>query len=170
MKKTVLILTAGLTLAAAGCKPKPKPITPAARAEAAQNASEGDFAVQIRDYPRAEGLFAKAVELDPESPRYWKQLGAIRVHTGDKKGARNAYEHALDLARKEYLRTNKQSIGAALGEVETHVLLGNTEEARKTLARLAKDHPDDLQVRAFVDNNILDHMLADETIKASIVH
>lgn len=169
MKKTVLILVAGLGLVLAGCKDKPKEISTAARAEAAQNASEGEFAIQIRDYPRAEDLFDKATQLDPEIPRYWKELGAARRHRDDNKGARKAYERARELAALEYKRSEKKSISAGFGEVEAYVLLNRPDDARKALERLGKEHPDDPQLKAFVDNKIVDRMLEDTTIKASIV-
>ena len=65
MKRSLFFLAVALVLGATACKPKVKTseITSLQRKEAATLVSEAEFAMQIRDLPRAEGLFAKATAL-----------------------------------------------------------------------------------------------------------
>jgi len=157
-----LIVLLGTT----SCRHKPKEVAPIARAEAAQNASEAEFAVQIRDYARAEQTLVKAVELDPTVPRYWKELGSARKHLGDVDGARKAYEKAFDTLRDEH-NANPASAGPVLGEVEACVLLGKKDQAREILQKAAHDYPNDEQVKAIIANNVLDKIIADPAIQSS---
>src|SRR4051812_35481693 len=96
MKRTRPFLTA-LTLLAvtAGCGVKQKEITSAQRGEAATLASEAQFALSVREYSRAEGLLAKAVELCPDTGNYWVSLGSTRMRLSQRDAARTAYRQAL---------------------------------------------------------------------------
>jgi Flp pilus assembly protein TadD len=154
MKRTLHVCLAALALAAAGCKDKP-----------AQNASEAEFAVQIRDFTRAEGLLAKAVELDSESPRLWIQLGTVRKRLDNKSGARKAYEKALSLLEAAYKRDPKE-IAPLFGQMEVCVLLGKPDDAKKILEKARKTHADDLELKAFIAQNMLEAMIADPQVKA----
>ncbi|HEU5079530.1 MAG TPA: tetratricopeptide repeat protein [Opitutaceae bacterium] len=169
MKPSFVLLVAAVALTLCGCKKKPKEVSTAARAEAAQDAGEAEFAMSIRDYTRAEDLFAKAVVLDPTLPRYWKQLGAARLRLGNNKGARKAYEQSLDMVLDEYDRTKKESLTAAFGAIESYVLLRRPDEARKFLDQVVKDHPDNNEVKAFRENKMIDRMIAEEPFKSSII-
>jgi len=121
--------------------------------------------VQIRDYARAEGLLAKAVELDSETPRLWIQLGTVRRRLDNKSGARKAYEKARELLVQIYKRDPK-TIAPLFGQMEVCVLLGKPDDAKKLLEKARKDHPDSPELKAFVADNMLEAMIADPQIKA----
>ena len=171
MKKFTLLGAAAL-LAVSGCKQKPQAkdaqISPEARAQAAQVAGEGEFSIQVRDYAAAEQSMLKAVALDPVTPRYWKELGSARKHLGNANGAREAYQKSYELL-EDARKKDAGSGGLVLGEVETLVLLGRTQDAKDLLKKTAKDFPHDATLQQMVDNNIVDKMAADPTIKASIL-
>ena len=165
MKTWIVALLAVLALAVSGCKDKPKELPRAVLAEAAQNVSEAEFAMQIRDYARAEGLLAKAVELNPEEPRYWLQLGAARKRMSNTSGAKKAYEKARDVLKAEYRRDNK-SPGPLFAEMEVCMLLGKPNDAKAVYDRMLKDHGDDPDVKNFVENHMLEKLLTDPNLKA----
>lgn len=166
MKRTTIVLLAALALSAAGCGPgKPKEISKAARAEAAQNASEAEFASQIRDWGRAESLLSRSVELDPENSQYWLHLGVIRRRLNNTSGARKAYERARDLLRTDYKR-DKTSPAPLLVEIEVCILLGKPDDAKKVLETAKREHGDDPNVRAFVENNVLQKMMENPDLKS----
>jgi len=153
-------------LAFGGCKGKRKPVDPTARAEAAQNASEADFAGQIRDYARAETLLVKAVELDPNNHIYWKALGVTHKKRGDNEGARKAYIRARDEAAADYEESKHQNLLAIMNIVELDVLLGDQDRARRFLEEAAHEHPDNSELQRFVKEKVIDKMLADPSVKA----
>ena len=150
-----LTLAGGLT---AGCGRKE--ITSLQRKQAENLVSEADFASSLRDYPRAEGLLAQAVAVCPDTPIYWLNLGSVRRRQGNRAGAKTAYEEVLDLARANYRKDGKDP-EPLLQQVYVLALLGRMEDARAALEKAKKNHPDDRNVRAFVERNQLDH-LADE--------
>ncbi len=164
MKKLLVPCLAAALLLAAGCKDKPKEVPVAVRAEAAQHASEADFAVQIRDYTRARTLLEQAVKLDGEIARYWMQLGAVHKLMDNTSGARKAYEKARDLVQAEY-RRDKTDTAPLLAEIEILLLLGREADARKLLDKAAKDHKDDRDVKIFVEGKVIDDMLANPQMK-----
>jgi Flp pilus assembly protein TadD len=166
MKNWFLLGCIAAALVFSACKGKPKEVSRAARAEAAQNVSEADFATQIRDYPRAEAALEKAVSLDPEVASYWKALGVARKQRGNSSGARVAYEKARDLSHADYRRSEKKNLEAVLNEMEISVLLGQAEEARKILAKAAADHPADDRLKQLIAAKVVDRMLADAAVKA----
>lgn len=165
MRKWIVVGTAALALMAGGCKDKPKEVSVAARAEAAQHASEADFAVQVREYERAEGLFAKATELDAPEPRYWLQLGAVRKRLGNTSGARAAYEQARRVLQTAY-KKDKKSPGPLFAQMEVCLLLGQPDEAKKVYDRLLHDHPDDRDVKNFAEKKMFEQLLVDQNLKA----
>lgn len=148
----------------AGCKDKPREISKAARAEAAQLAAEASFATQIREHARAEGLLARSVELNPEVAEYWLQLGFARRRQGNLDGARDAYKEALALRQAEYKRN--KAAEDLLGQIGIQVLLGKVDAARKLLERAQRDHGDDFEVRKFIEQKRLEAMLADPKLQA----
>lgn len=164
MTKSTVLLLAALAFAA-GCGPgKPKEVSKAARAEAAQNASEAEFAAQIRDFARAETLLSRSVELDPEMAQYWMHLGAMRRRLNNVSGARKAYERARDLLETDYKR--KKTPEPLLVEVEVCVLLGKPADAKKVLEKAQRAHPDDPNVRAFIENDVLRKMTENADVKS----
>lgn len=165
MKTRVLVLLVLLAaLVVGGCKPKPKPITSLQRKEAASLASEAQFAVQLKDYARAEGLMARAADLCPDNGRYWIDLGAMQVRQGKKDAARSAYKSGLAAYESDSGASPKDSKPVLL-QVYVQALLGRVDDARETLKRAEKNFPDDRAVRAFVDGKQIDKMIADPRFK-----
>jgi tetratricopeptide (TPR) repeat protein len=150
----------------ASCKPKPKPITELQRKEAEHLVAEASFAMNLRDWPRAEGLLAKAVQLNPEAGVYWISLGSMRVRVGNKVGAKEAYQGALkafeDAATKD---ETKKDAEPWLKQMQVLALLGRVDEARAMLDKTAKKFPDNRNVKQFVETKAFDKMLADPIFK-----
>src|SRR5271167_4308911 len=88
-----LALVLAVALALCGCHRKK--ITTLERDEAANMMSEADFAVTMKDWGRAEGLYAKAVGLCPDDGNAWVNLGIARMRLDNRAGARTAYKAAL---------------------------------------------------------------------------
>lgn len=164
MKSLVLISLALTLLLTGGCKPKPMDIPPLQRKEAANLASEAQFATALRDYARAEPLFEKAAKLCPDQGDYFVNLGVARRRLGNTAGAKTAYEQARKAYRRAFEVDESQS-EALLQEVYVLALLGQPDEARKALERAAKRLPDDREVRVFIENKQLDRILADPGFK-----
>jgi len=158
-----VVLAASAALVLAGCRARE--ITSHDRKEAANVVSEAEFAVTMRDWKRAEGLFARAVELCPDAGDTWLNLGAVRVRLGDRGGARKAYKGALG-AYEAAERADPASSEAVLRRVYVLVVLGRVDEARHALDRAWAAHPDDRRLRSFVENKGLDHLLADPGVKS----
>jgi len=147
----------------AGCSRKE--VTALERKQGASFASEADFAVTLRDYARAEGLLAQAVQVCPDTREYWLSLGIVRRRLDNRSGAKAAYEQALELARDTY-RRNSQDTQPLLQQAYILALLGRMDDARDVQAKAQKDHPDDRGVRIFVEGRQLDQLAADPGFKA----
>lgn len=154
-------------LALGGCgKPKPKPVSELKRKEAEHLVAEASFAMNLRDWARAEGLLAKAVQSDPNTGVYWLSLGSMRMRLGNKAAAKEAYEGALKAYQFEADATAaKGDPEPWLKQMQVLALLGRTDEARTMLDRTAKKFPDNRNVRAFVDGKHFDRMIADPMFK-----
>ena len=162
-----MILCAVFALVA-GCKPKPKatPVTDLQRKEAEMHMAEASFAVNLKDWPRAEGAIAKAVQSDPNNGGYWVSLGSARVRLGNKAGAKQAYESALKaFAVEAAAEANKTDPEPWLKQMQVLALLGRTDDARALLEKTAKRFPENRVVRAFVDGKQFDQMIADPVFK-----
>ena len=146
-----------------GCKPKAKEITSLQRKEAATLVSEAQFALQIRDFARAEGLYAKAAALCPDSGDYWVALGQTRVRLGQRDPARAAYKSALDCYHDSADAASTSE--PWLQQVYVLALLGRLDDARAMIAKTQKKFPDDRAVRSFVENGQLEKMVADPRFK-----
>jgi tetratricopeptide (TPR) repeat protein len=147
-----------------GCKPGGKKITDLQRKEAAHLDSEAQFAVTMRQWERAEGLYAKAAELCPDTGLYWLSLGVSRMQLGKRDAAKEAYKGALKAFQHE-VSLEKTDIQPWLKQVEVLALLGRVDDARALLEKAAKQFPNDRAVRSFIENKALDRMLADPTFK-----
>ena len=151
-----------------GCSPKAKEITSLQRKDAATLESEAQFALQLKDLARAEGLLVKAAELCPDTGKYWVDLGSIRVRLGKKDAARTAYLGALKAY--EGAAANAKA-GAApdpgpwLQQVYVLALLGRGDDARRVLAQAQKKFPESRAVRSFVEGKQIDKMIADPSFK-----
>lgn len=166
------LLAVAVALLAGGCKPKSKEITSLQRKEAASVVSEAQFALQLKDLARAEGLLAKAAELCPDTGKYWVDLGSVRVRLGKKEAARTAYEGALKAYEADAAKTKEETkdrvggeAGPALQQIYVLALLGRVDEARAVLAKAYKQFPENRAVRSFVEQKQIDKMIADPSFK-----
>ncbi len=156
----MLVCVALLVLTACGRKA----VTPLRRKTAANLVSEAQFAINMRDYARAEGLFAKAVEACPDMGDYWVNLGAMRKRLNNRSGAEKAYEHAADAFQDAYKLDPKQP-ELVLQQVYALALLGRIDDARSVLEKARKNHPDNRGIRLFVENRQLDRITEDPAFK-----
>ncbi|CAM2991612.1 tetratricopeptide repeat protein [Rariglobus hedericola] len=140
MKKFFTLLACAALLVSAGCSKKPKEVPAAIKAEAATLMSEAQFAMQIREYSRAEELTQRALKLRDDVPEYWVSLGMVRRKQDNKDGARKAYKHALELHIDRYKADKKPEELAQQAFVLG--LLGKTEDAVKLLEKGLKEYPD----------------------------
>ncbi len=159
----LVLATATALVVGAGCRRKPE-ITDLQRKEAAHLAAEADFAVNLRDLPRAEGLMAKAIQVCPDNAAYWINLGVVRVQLGRKPAAKEAYEGALK-AYEADADADPKNVEPWLKRIYVLALLGRIDEARKTLDQAAKKFPESRNVRAFVEGRQFDRMIADPKFK-----
>jgi tetratricopeptide (TPR) repeat protein len=60
-------------------------------------ASQGYYANSVGRYDISLAWYAYAVQLDPGLAQPWRELGRLRLHTGQAEAARVAYERAFDL-------------------------------------------------------------------------
>lgn len=158
-----------LTLVAAvffaGCEQKPVEVTRQMQTEVANLMSEVEFALQLRDFARAEPLLVKAVGIIPDAGDHWILLGTTRKQLQNTSGARDAYRQALAAFERAAKRA-PDSGEPRLQQVYVYALLGQVDQARKQLERAAKDLPNDREVQEFVRANALDRILADPNFKA----
>jgi serine/threonine protein kinase/tetratricopeptide (TPR) repeat protein len=94
-------------------------------------------------YSDAATVYAKAVEMTPKSYRYWANLGdAYRWIPGSEDKARDAYEHAIDLAGKQ-IELNEHDLDARSRLAECLAKRGRFQDARAQLkAAMAIDKND----------------------------
>ncbi len=162
MRSHSLIILGLTAVLFAGCARKE--ITGLQRKQAASLASEAGFAVTLRDYARAEGLLVQAVAVCPDTSDYWFNLGTVRRRLDNRSGAKEAYEEGLKAVRESY-QHDPQNSPLLLQQVYVLALMGRVDEARSVLAQARKDHPDDRNLRIFVESGALDRMLADPGFK-----
>jgi tetratricopeptide (TPR) repeat protein len=98
--------------------------------------SRGITAERIKDWPRAEADFRKALELEPDQPLVLNYLGYSFVEKGEN------LSEAMDMIRKAVeLRPNDGYIVDSLGWA--HYQLGEYEQAVKHLERAVELKPED---------------------------
>jgi tetratricopeptide (TPR) repeat protein len=160
------MLAAWVMVLAGGCGAKKKEITELQRKEAELLVAEANFAANLRDWARAEGLLVKATNLTPDEGAYWTSLGAMRVRLGHKGAAKTAYERAVKAYQEEIAADKaKSDVEPWLRQVYVLALLGRVSEGRALLDRAARQFPTNREVRAFIDGKQLDAMLADPLFK-----
>jgi len=162
MRLRLALLAAAAALILAGCHRRE--ITSLERKEAANIVSEAQFAVTLRDWRRAEGLFAKATVLCPDQGDTWMDLGMVRMRLHNSGGARSAYKSALSVYEDDSKREPSNSV-AVIRRAYVLVVLGRVDDARSVVARAQSDHPDDRRLRAFVESKGLDKMIADPGLR-----
>jgi tetratricopeptide (TPR) repeat protein len=153
------LLAVVMLLVSAACHPKAKDITPLQRKAAANLESEAQFAVTLRDYARAEQLYAQAAGLCPDNPSYWVNLGICRRRLDQRAGAKQAYEAALGAYRDAYARDAKDP-QPLIEQIYVLALLGRQDDARAVLQKVRAAHGNEPGVGNFT-NQTLDQMLAD---------
>jgi len=158
--RSALAMAAALALA--GCRPRE--ITQLQRDEAANDVSDADFAVTIKDWPRAEGMYAKAANLCPDQGDIWMNLGIVRMRMQNSSGARDAYKSALSAYRDDEKRDPKNPV-PVLRHAYALAVLGRADEARSEVADGYARMPDDARLRGFVEGKGIDKMLADPSLK-----
>lgn len=164
MKRFLVLIVTVALLATGGCKPKPKEITQLQRKEAASLVSEAEFAMNLRDYARAEPLFQKATELCPDDGGYWLGLGINRRRLDNVKGAKEAYEKARSAFRDAY-ETDRTESESLLKEVYALALLGRVDDATKALEKARKNDPADSRLRLFAENKQLERLIEEPSFK-----
>ena len=162
--RTSLVVTTVLVLALApGCGQKRKEITERDRKEAALLASEAQFAINVRDWARAEASFAKATALVPDAD-LWLGLGAARIRQGNRDGAKQAYLSAIKAFEDEMARDESGS-DPWLRQSNVYSLLGRHDDARAVLTKAAKRFPTDKRVLGLLDPAQYQKMIAAPAFK-----
>ncbi len=156
-----VLLAAGLLLG--GCSKARKEVSERDRKEAVFLATEAQFAINLRDWPRAEGLLTKAAALSPEAT-YWLALGSARVRTGNRGGAKEAYLAALRAFEDEAARDAKL-VEPWLNQVTVLALLGRLDDSRALLAKAAKRFPNDGRLKELLDPKAFDRLVGDPGFK-----
>jgi Flp pilus assembly protein TadD len=164
MKRVSLLLIIVALLATAGCKPKPADIPPLTRKQAAILVDEAQFAMGLRDYARAEPLFAEATKLCPDDGGYWLGLGVTRRRLGNTAGAKTAYEKARSAFHDAYELDAKRT-DVLLQEIYVLALIGKAKDAEALLEKARKKDPNDAQLRVFAENKQLEKMMTDPVFK-----
>ncbi len=172
MNRTFLISLGVLSLALAGCSDRsvgkaqpgqPKPVEKVVAAEAENFFSDAAFAMQVRDYARAEQSLSKAVGLRSDIPEWWELLGyAYKLH-GKTSDARSAYKKALALWENKY--DQLADVQSGMRRVYVLVLLDRADEARSLVEKLTKKHSSDKGLQTFLRNKGVDQMLADPEVQ-----
>ena len=160
-RKLLLGLLGGLLLA--GCGPGTAQVTERQRREAAQLAAEARFAVSVREWARAEKLFAQAAQIDPDVA-YLTSLGTMRVRLGQRAGAKEAYQAAIRACELE-ARRSPDDPEPWLKHAYLLALLGQASEGRTLLQKAEKRFPKNSRLRSFVDGKQYDAMLASPAFK-----
>lgn len=167
MQRITPLFLALVFLLAAGCGPKQAAITDLQRKQAAALASEAEFALALRDFARAEGLFREATDLCPDNGAYWLQLGATSKRLNKNAEAKKSFEQAAKADAAAY-KANGDDPRPVLRQVYVYALLGRTDDARALLRKVRKAHPRHDEIQAF-DEATLDRMLADPGFKAMAI-
>ncbi len=159
-RRLALVLAAGVVLA--GCRARE--ITKLERDEAANVVSEAEFALTMKDWPRAEGLYAKAAALTPDQGETWVRLGVVRVRMNNPGGAKDAYKSALSAFEDDYDK-HPERTGSVIREATVLVILGRVDEARSVVDKAYAKSPDDRRLRSFVEMKGVDKIIADPGLK-----
>ncbi len=148
-------------LCSAGCGQADPKETELRRKQSEHLVAEADFAVNLREWTRAEGLLLKAAELTPENGEIWISIGATRVLRGDKAQARAAYEKALSLFAAVASEKSGAPAEPWLRQVHVLALLGREKDARGLLEKASRRLQGNREVKAYLDLRELDRLLAD---------
>jgi len=162
-RQVLTIFMLALALAVAGCQPRQKIATERERKEAAQLGSEAQFAMTMRQWARAEGLYAQATKLHPDGS-YYTNLGAARIKLGNRAGAKDAYQEAIKSCELD-AQLNPADPEPWLRQAYLLALLGRVDDGRAQLKKTEKKFPNHRRVRAFIDGKQFDAMIASPGFK-----
>lgn len=168
------LLVAGAVLGLAGCggqkkdagkeDPRaPREVPRVVAAEASGYMNDAMFAIQIKDFPRAEQSISKAVKLRDDIPDWWVTLGMVHRKQGNSGDARKAYRKALSIYERFYEKSKDPMF--IDGQIYLHVLLNEEKEARTVLEKAVRNHPDNADLQAFAKANGIDLMIKDPSTK-----
>lgn len=141
---------------------EPREVSRVVAAEAETYMSDAMFALQIKDFARAEQSLAKAVKLRDDIPDWWVNLGIARKRLGQKGDAKSAYKKALALHEKAYDKSKDPRF--VDGQIYLLLLLGEEKEARSLLDKAIRNHPDSQDLLRFRDAKGIDLLLRDPRI------
>ncbi len=159
-----IIFCSALVLAvAAGCAAKRKVPTEREQKEAALYASEGQFALNMKQWPRAEELYRKAAQASPQG-NYFLSLGVTRLRQNKRSEAKAAYEEAVRAFADDAVRAPDFS-ESWLRQAFVLAALGRMDDSRAILAKAAKKFPNDGKVRALADPKGFEQMIAAPNFK-----
>ena len=164
MNRFFALLICAVVALGAGCSKKNKEVPAAVKSEAAMLASEAQFAIQIREFSRAEELMQRALKLREDMPEYWVTLGMARRKQDNKNGARKAYESALELYTDRYKEGQQPEELAQQAFVLA--LLGRGDEAIALLNQGLMDHPNNPTMQKMADPRGLPRTFKTEEFKA----
>jgi Flp pilus assembly protein TadD len=119
----------------------------------------------MKDWARAEGLFAKAAALCPDEGENWVRLGIVRVRLHNSDGARDAYKSAVSAFEDEFKRDPAKT-ASVIRAASVLVILGRVDEARSLVDKAYAKNPDDRRLRDFVQMKGVDRIVADPGLKA----
>jgi tetratricopeptide (TPR) repeat protein len=164
MKTPVSVfLACAAALLLGGCQPAEKKITNREGREASALFSEAQFAMSMREWPRAEKLLLQAIAITPDAV-FHQNLGSTRMRQGNRAGAKEAYQAALAASERAYA-ANKTDTDPLIKKAYLLALLGRVDDARAFVKKINQDHASDRLVRQFVDEKKLDAFLASPTFK-----
>lgn len=151
-------------VALAGCGRSGPAITDLQRKQAAHLTSEAEFAINLRDFARAEPALAQAAELAPDNGIYWINLGSVRKRLGKTGAAKDAYQSALKAyeAQAKKLPTDPDPW---FKQIYALALLGRVDEARSRVEKMREKFPSHRLVRVFIEEKQFEQMLADPKYK-----
>jgi tetratricopeptide (TPR) repeat protein len=153
---------AAAALALTGCRERE--VTPMERTQAAADVSEADFAVTIHEYDRAEGLYAAAAKLTPDTGNIWVNLAIVRMRLHKPSDARDAYKSALAAYRQAF-KHDPSDATPVVREAYVLTILGKADEARSLIDDTRAKYPGDRTLQSFVDQKGIERMEKDPGLK-----
>ncbi len=163
MKSLLIVSIVCASVLLGGCKPETRALSERDAKEAAALSSEASFAMSMREWPRAEKLLLQAIKITPAA-EFFHNLGATRMRLGNRAGAKEAYQSAID-ACDRLASANKTNADPLLKKVQLLAIIGKLDDARALLQKLDKEFANDRAVRAFIDAKRLDEVMASPTFK-----
>lgn len=162
MTRFNLIAMALATALLLGCHKKE--VSEHDKMEAANAFSDAQFALSIKDLPRAEAGFQKAAEIVPDNADYQFNLGIAEVKLGKKSDAKGPYKAALAIYQAAYKKDNTNT-AAAQQILFILLLLHENDDAKAFLSDLVKAHPENTGLAKFQSSGGVDKLADQPMIK-----